>query len=124
MRQAERDPLHDRARDIWHRLSAAGARLHTSVPVVLETFTFLERNAAREAAVAWKTSLTGVKRLQILPCTTKELDAAWQYVDRPDLHKLSATDAASFVLMTQRKITKAFTFDAHFATAGFIKIVG
>jgi predicted nucleic acid-binding protein len=118
-----RDPLHDRARDTWHRLNAAGARLHTSVPVVLETFTFLERNAAREAAVAWKTSLAGVKRLQILPCTTKELDAAWQYFDRPDLHKLSATDAVSFVLMTQRKITKAFTFDAHFATAGF-KIVG
>jgi hypothetical protein len=27
-----------------------GARVTTSVPVVLETFTFLERNAAREVA--------------------------------------------------------------------------
>jgi predicted nucleic acid-binding protein len=41
-------------------------------------------------------------------------------VARPNL---PATDAVSFVLMTQRKITKAFTFDAHFATAGF-RIVG
>lgn len=118
-----RDPLHERARETWHRLTAAGVRLRTSVPVVLETFTFLDRNAAREAAVAWKASLAGVKRLQVLPCTARELDAAWPYFDRPDLHKLSATDAVSFVLMTQRKIRKAFTFDAHFATAGF-KIVG
>jgi predicted nucleic acid-binding protein len=45
------------------------------------------------------------------------------YFERPDLHKLSATDAVRFVLMTQRKIRTAFTFDAHFATAGF-RIVG
>jgi predicted nucleic acid-binding protein len=114
-----RDPLHQRAREAWDHLNATGARLHTSVPVVLETFTFLDRNAAREAALAWKASLTQVRHLKVLPCTTKELDLAWRYFERPDLHKLSATDAVSFVLMTQRRIRTAFTFDAHFATAGF-----
>ena len=114
-----RDPLHQRARETWDRLNATGARLHTSVPVVLETFTFLDRNAAREAALAWKESLTQIRHLKVLPCTTKELDLAWRYFERPDLHKLSATDAVSFVLMTQRRIRTAFTFDAHFATAGF-----
>jgi predicted nucleic acid-binding protein len=118
-----RDPLHQPARETWERLNAAGARLHTSVPVVLETFTFLDRNAAREAALAWKDSLSSVRYLRILPCTRKEMDLAWRYFERPDLHKLSATDAVSFVLMSQRKITRAFTFDAHFAAAGF-KIVG
>ena len=118
-----RDPLHSRARETWERLMTAGARLYTSVPVVLETFTFLDRNAAREAALAWRNSLTSVTRLRMLPCTTKDLERAWRYFERPDLHKLSATDAVSFVLMTQRKITRAFAFDAHFATAGF-RIVG
>jgi predicted nucleic acid-binding protein len=118
-----RDPLHARARETWTRLQASGARLHTSAPVALETFTFLDRNAAREAALAWKDSLAGVRHLRTHPCTTKELDLAWRYFERPDLHKLSATDAVSFVVMTQLKITRAFTFDAHFATAGF-KIVG
>jgi predicted nucleic acid-binding protein len=118
-----RDPLHSRARETWERLLAAGARLHTSIPVVLETFTFLDRNAAREAALAWQESLAGVRHLKVLPCTARDLDQAWRYFERPDLHKLSATDAVSFVLMTQRKITRAFTFDAHFATAGF-RIVG
>jgi predicted nucleic acid-binding protein len=118
-----RDPYHERARETWDRLLGAAARLHTSVPVVLETFTFLDRNAAREAALAWRTSLARVRHLKILPCTTKDLDLAWPYFERPDLHKLSATDAVSFVLMTERRIRTAFAFDAHFATAGF-RIVG
>jgi hypothetical protein len=34
-------------------LHDACAKLHTSVPVVIETFTFLERNADRDVALAW-----------------------------------------------------------------------
>lgn len=118
-----RDPLHARARDTWERLGSAGVRFHTSVPVVLETFTFLDRNAVGDVAVRWKDSLKTVPRLKILPCTSKDLEQAWPYFDRPDLHKLSAVDALSFVLMTQRHIRVAFAFDSHFATAGF-RMVG
>jgi hypothetical protein len=49
-----RDPLHVQAREQWDMLHDAGAKLHTSVPVVIETFTFLERNADRDVALAWK----------------------------------------------------------------------
>jgi predicted nucleic acid-binding protein len=114
-----RDPYHARARETWERLLGTGARLQTSIPVVMETFTFLDRNTAREAALAWRESLATVPRLKLLPCTAKDLDRAWPYFERRDLHRLSVTDAVSFVLMTQRKIRTAFTFDAHFATAGF-----
>jgi len=84
---------------------------------------FIDRNAAREAALAWRASLASVSRLKVHACSIRELDAAWAYFERPDLRKLSATDAVSFVLMTRQKIRIAFTFDAHFATAGF-RIVG
>jgi predicted nucleic acid-binding protein len=47
-----RDPLHVQAREQWDVLHGAGARLHTSVPVVIETFTFLDRNANRDVALA------------------------------------------------------------------------
>jgi predicted nucleic acid-binding protein len=47
------------------------------------------------------------------------LETAWAYFERPDLHKLSAVDAVSFVLMTQRRIRAVFAFDSRFATAGF-----
>jgi len=118
-----RDPLHARARATWEQLLGAGVRFHTSVPVVLETFTFLDRNAARDVALAWKDSLKTVPHLKVLPATVKDLDQAWPYFERPDLHKLSAVDAVSFVLMAQRRIRVAFAFDSHFATAGF-RMVG
>ena len=118
-----RDPLHARARAAWDDLLGAGVKLQTSVPVVLETFTFLDRNAARNVALAWKDSLGTVPQLKVLPASAKDLNEAWAYFERSDLHKLSAVDAVSFVLMTQRRIRVAFAFDSHFATAGF-RMVG
>lgn len=118
-----RDPLHARARAAWHEVLGAGARLQTSVPVVLETFTFMDRNAGRKVALAWKDSLATVPHLKVLPATLKDLNQAWAYFERSDLHKLSAVDAISFVLMTERRIKLAFAFDSHFATAGF-RMVG
>ena len=118
-----RDPLHERAAETWARLLGAGAVLHTSVSVVVETFTFLDRNTTRAVAFAWKESLSSIPRLKVLPCTTRDLQHAWKYFERADLHKLSAVDAVSFVLMTDRRIRVAFAFDGHFATAGF-RILG
>ena len=118
-----RDPLHDRAREVWNVLTHAGARLSTSVPVVLETFTFLERHATRDVAIAWKDSLDEVKRLRVLACSAADVKQAWKYFERTDLHKLSAVDATSFVLMSRGRIRHAFTFDHHFAAVGF-RLVG
>lgn len=114
-----RDPLHARAGSTWSDLLSAGAKLRTSVPVVIETFTFLDRNATRQVALTWKASLSTVGQLRLLPSTTRDLEQAWKYFERPDLHKLSAVDAVSFVLMTDRRIRKAFAFDNHFSEAGF-----
>ena len=52
-----RDPLHFRAREAWTVLQDNGAKLYTSIPVILETFTFLERNASRDVALAWRQSI-------------------------------------------------------------------
>ncbi len=96
-----------------------GPRLYTSVPVVIETFTFLERNTEREVALAWKESLKALPRFRVLECTLTDLGKAWSFFERRDLHKLSAVDATSFVLMLREKIRWAFAFDHHFAVAGF-----
>ncbi|HVT14878.1 MAG TPA: PIN domain-containing protein [Thermoanaerobaculia bacterium] len=114
-----RDPLHTQAREIWETLQGVGARLRTSVPVVLETFTFLDRNIARDVALGWKDSLSEVAGLRILTVRPEDLEEAWPYFRRRNLHKLSAVDATSFVLMTRAKIRTAFAFDHHFAAAGF-----
>jgi predicted nucleic acid-binding protein len=51
------------------------------------------------------------------------LAAAWRYFNQPGLHKLSAVDATSFVLMEREGLRVAFAFDHHFASAGF-RMVG
>lgn len=118
-----RDPLHEEARDQWDILRNAGAKLHTSVPVVIETFTFLDRNASRDVALAWKESILEPGLVAILPCELRDLASAWEYFRRRDLHKLSAVDATSFVIMKRARIRVAFTFDRHFAITGF-RLVG
>ncbi len=114
-----RDPLHERAKDTWARLRMAGTRLYASVPVVLETFTYLDRRGSRELASAWRASLDAIPRFQVLSCTAAELEESSRYLDRKEFHKLGLVDASSFVLMKKHGIRMAFAFDTHFAIAGF-----
>lgn len=114
-----RDPLHARAREQWDLLHGAAAKLHTSVPVVIETFTFLERNANRDVALTWKEAIYRPGTVRILPCELRDLEQSWEYFRRTDLHKLSAVDATSFIIMKRARIRLAFTFDHHFSAIGF-----
>ena len=114
-----RDPLHAQAREQWDRLHGAGTKLHTSVPVVIETFTFLDRNANRDVALTWKESIYKPGPFRILPCDLRDLEQSWEYFRRADLHELSAVDATSFAIMKRAGIRLAYTFDHHFAVVGF-----
>jgi len=114
-----RDPLHERAVDVWGRIQAVGARVVTSIPVVLETFTFLERNTRLDLALAWKDRLLSLPRVHVLECTPRDLEACWAPFRQRKHHKLSATDATSLVLMKRERIRLAFAFDHHFPAAGF-----
>jgi predicted nucleic acid-binding protein len=114
-----RDPLHAQAREQWDLLQGAGAKLHTSVPVVIETFTFLDRNANRDVALTWKESIAKPAIARILPCELRDLEQSWDYFRRTDVHNLSAVDATSFAIMKRARIRLAYTFDHHFAVVGF-----
>jgi predicted nucleic acid-binding protein len=115
--------MHDRAKAAWQQIRSSGARIVTSIPVVMETFTFLERNTTREVALTWKDSLARVPHFRLCECSARDLAAAWRYFAQRDLHKLSAVDASSFVLMEREGIRVAFALDHHFASAGF-RLVG
>jgi predicted nucleic acid-binding protein len=117
------DPLHRAAREQWDLLEEAGAKLHTSIPVVIETFTFLDRNTNRDVALAWRDSLYELKGLKSLVCEPRDLDQAWAYFRSTEFHKLSAVDATSFAIMKRARIHLAYSFDHHFAVAGF-RMVG
>ena len=55
----------------------------------------------------------------IRACELRDLEPSWEYFRRTDLHKLSAVDATSFAIMKRARIRLAYTFDHHFAVAGF-----
>jgi uncharacterized protein len=114
-----RDPLHAQAREQWNLLHGAGAKLHTSVPIVIETFTFLDRNANRHVALTWKESIYKPGTVTILPCELRDLRKSGDYFRRADLHRLSGVDATSFAIMKRAGIRLAYTFDHHFAVVGF-----
>jgi len=114
-----RDSLHDRARGSWSGLQRTGARLYTSAAVVLETFTFLDRKGSRDLANRWMASVRDLPRMHVLDLTAKDIDRAAPFLERPEFHKLSLVDATSFVLMADKQIRTAFSFDTHFAVAGF-----
>jgi predicted nucleic acid-binding protein len=65
-----RDPLHSQAREQWELLRGAGAKLHSSVPVVIETFTFLDRNANRDVALK---AIYKPGTVRILACELRDL---------------------------------------------------
>ena len=113
------DPLHARAKAAWEDLQRVGPRLVTSVPVVLETFTFLDRRGSRELALRWEASLAALRRLDLVCFDVPDLPKARTLLASPKFHRLSFVDATSFVLMKQRSIRRALAFDVHFAVAGF-----
>jgi predicted nucleic acid-binding protein len=118
-----RDALHQRARLAWEALSQRRTRLVTSVPVVIETFTYLDRKGSRELALAWRESIAAVKHLEVVGCTATDLSEALPWLVRRNLYRLSLVDATSFVLMAKHKVRTVLGFDTRFAAAGF-RLVG
>lgn len=117
------DAYHVRARAAWADLRSAGTPLVTSIPVVMETFTFLDRNTNRAVAMAWRDQTTALRQLEIVECRLADLTKSWTWFEQRRLVRLSAVDATSFSLMRRLRIRSAFAFDQHFAQAGF-RVIG
>jgi hypothetical protein len=76
-------------------ISAAGARLHIPVHVVIGTFTFLDRNTNGDVGLTWKEWVTRPGVIEIFPCQRCDPQRSWEYFRRSDLHRLSAVDASA-----------------------------
>ena len=113
------DPYHERAASAWDAVRRAGAKPCTSIPVVIETFAYLDRKVDPRVARAWTTGLRGPPRVEVLACSQSDLEDALPWLDRRDFHKLSLVDATSFVLLRKQRIKLVIAFDTHFAQAGF-----
>lgn len=118
-RYVRRDQYHRRARKGWTEISRRRGKCFTSNFVLDETFTLLARRTSYPFAVERARNIVASTILEVLrPAAEDELRALELFEKYAD-QRVSFTDCISFVLMRRARITRAFTFDSHFARAGF-----
>lgn len=115
-----RDPLYMRARTLLTQLSK-NIKIVTSEFVLLEFLNHFSGygELEREKAIAaWK-DICHSTQIKVIPGTTILFAHAASMYEKSSDKKWSLTDCASFVIMRERKIQNALTFDHHFDQAGF-----
>lgn len=117
-----RDSLHNEARNIWSNLRKAGAPLITSEFVLVEFGNALSSVESRQRCSRLIQGLRVSSLIEIIPSSADLFDRGLAlYSERPD-KAWSLVDCTSFVIMTELRVTDAFTQDRHFVQAGFTKL--
>ncbi len=114
-----RDAGHAAANAAWQEVAKARLKMVTTALVVAETATLVRRRVGWEASRKVGDAILRSRGIDVVGIDGEGLSAAWrEFLRNPD-RKLSLCDAYSFVVMRERGIRRAFTFDRHFADAGF-----
>jgi predicted nucleic acid-binding protein len=116
--------------DRWHHPAVATLRalaaqrlpLVTSNHVLGESYTLLMKTHGQAAAWRFRERLLASPLLEITHVDEALESEAWQLLRRYADQAFSFVDAVSFALMKRRRLQRAFAFDVHFATAGFVRI--
>ena len=120
--QVADDAHHKRAGDTFGQLLGGGRALVTSNLVIGETYTLLRVSKGYREAKQFLDLLAQSRRVDRLFITEPLERQAYEILDRFADHPFSFVDATSFAVMRQQRIQHAFAFDAHFVTAGFLRI--
>jgi uncharacterized protein len=97
-------------------------RLITSNLVIAETYVILLRELGHSSAREFLERIAASPRiLKICSDENTEIEAERILSEYSD-QNFSYADGVSFAIMNRRKIKKAFSFDKHFITAGFINL--
>ncbi len=118
-RYLRQDSHHRRAKRTWNEIERARDRCFTSNFVLDETFTLLGRRASYSFAAERARALLRSEALTILRPDAEDEQAAVDLFTKFADQQVSFTDCTSFVLMRRNRLSRAFTFDRHFVTAGF-----
>ena len=118
-RYVSQDQHHSKARRGWKDLEKAKSPLFTSSFVLDETFTLLARRASYVFAADRAEAIYGSRVLTVLRPEASDEAAALVFFRKLADQEVSFTDCVSFALMRRHRITRAFTFDRHFAAVGF-----
>ena len=113
------EKMHHLAKEAFHKfIYDNNELLLTSDYIIDETLTLISSRWGKYYAVTFWESISKSSILKLVKLTEKQfyktVDLFIKYKD----HKFSFTDCSSFVIMTDLKISKAFSFDKHFGEFG------
>lgn len=114
---AANDAFHEPAVERWTELFAGHERLVTHSLVEVETATLLQRRIGVGAVWALRDAL--LPKLHVIEIERDRRRKALADIATQASPAVSLVDRLSFDVMTSAGITRAFTFDRHFAHAGF-----
>lgn len=110
------DDAHQAASEVWRELIAEDEPLHTTSYVLLETYSILQRRHGLRFVELLRT--TAVPEMQVHWITPAQHEAALSALLAAGRRELSLVDCASFVVMREVGLARAFALDAHFAAEG------
>ncbi len=113
---------HRTVADALRQRVRAGARVVTSNLVVAETHALLLRRVGAGAALAFVRGVADPPNLVVRSTPALEAAAVADWLERFDDQPFSLTDAVSFALMAERRITEALALDHHFRVAGYATV--
>jgi len=115
------DQHHSEAVAVYPELLRRYCLLTTNL-VIAETYILIRRSMGQRPAVTFLESIASTRRITKVYSDSISENAAENILRKYYDQDFSYADAVSFAVMKQYKITKAFFFDQHFLTAGFIMI--
>lgn len=119
-----RDQYHRLASDTWREIALHEEPCSTSSLVLTELFTLLGRRVGHGAAAQRAREIYRSDAMEVLRPTEDDEMKALAYFEKFADQAVGFTDCVSFALMRRHRIQRVFTFDRHFALAGFEAVPG
>jgi uncharacterized protein len=111
---------HARAVALFGRLTKGEfGRMVTTDYVLDETYTLLRMRLGMGPVKRLRDLLASSSSLQVIRVSDHDFELALDLMVAHEDKRWSFTDCSSFVLMRELEVANAFTFDRHFAEAGF-----
>lgn len=110
---------HRKADTALRKAIKSGVRLITTNLILAESHQLLLVRDRRETALTFLRSYPAPGAEVVTSTPDLEAEALEEWIERYDDQEFSLADAVSFALMRRRRISRALTFDRHYATAGF-----
>ena len=120
--EAADDQNHQAAFSHWQKLLQTPPQIITTTYIFDEIVTFFNNRNRHAKAVEIGNNLLQSGFIEMIQVDEDLLESGWNYFQKHDDKRYSLTDCISFVVMKQRNLDSALSFDRHFTQAGFIKL--